>query len=580
MNLKKLLLVLIFVPGALQTMEPEEIVGVKRKRVETEAEPEKVQKKAPFDDRPHVSLSVYKKLTGVEDYATPATILGLRQGSSKDEIRQAFKALAVKWHPDKNTDPEANDAFKLIIWAAQKEEEIAQTSAFEEVIPEEVKILIFSNLASAGTFEQAIKNIHSAARVNTAWQRLISDPKLTDYLIDQLAKNFKVPDYWAAIRLDTPGSLEWLKLKLPSNLKTPEAAIQLTDQFLAKFELLAIPHFDFDQKLVIILMLAWIFPEVSSRLINYRSPRTGNTFLYQISYLKGAHLIYVLLKKGADPNIKNNNGETALMVADLPSLEVLLAYGANPNLKDEHGNTALSKAIRLHSISPIQINKIKILLAKGADPNITLDTGLTPLMATIIGHGDDILELVRSLINHGAKLNLQDRGGRTALIHAIEHNRLGIAKLLLESGANPNLQTYYGETALSSNTKNTFEIAQLLLAHGVNPNIQNDSGKTLLMVVAPLIKNIDLVKLLLEKGANPNLQDKQGQTALMAAATFKKNVNTVKLLLAHGADPNIKDVNGHTALTIARQKNNTVAAKIIEDHMNSDEIEHWFDDLK
>ena len=46
MNLKKILLILIFVPGALQTMEPEEIVGVKRKRVETEAEPEKVQKKA------------------------------------------------------------------------------------------------------------------------------------------------------------------------------------------------------------------------------------------------------------------------------------------------------------------------------------------------------------------------------------------------------------------------------------------------------------------------------------------------------------------------------------------------------
>ena len=41
-------------------------------------------------------------------------ILGVKQGASDDEIKKAYKKHAIKLHPDKNTAPQANEAFKKV----------------------------------------------------------------------------------------------------------------------------------------------------------------------------------------------------------------------------------------------------------------------------------------------------------------------------------------------------------------------------------------------------------------------------------------------------------------------------------
>ena len=45
--------------------------------------------------------------------------LGLKMNATQDEIRSAYKRLAVKYHPDKNTDPDAEEKFKKISEAYQ-----------------------------------------------------------------------------------------------------------------------------------------------------------------------------------------------------------------------------------------------------------------------------------------------------------------------------------------------------------------------------------------------------------------------------------------------------------------------------
>jgi len=88
--------------------------------------------------------------------------------------------------------------------------------------------------------------------------------------------------------------------------------------------------------------------------------------------VSGGHTIIIkaLLMRGALVNIANKFGVTSLMIAVCRSVDivrVLLKYGADPNLQDQNGETALIKAVQSRDLA-----LVSLLLEHGAAIN-TLD---------------------------------------------------------------------------------------------------------------------------------------------------------------------------------------------------------------
>ena len=113
---------------------------------------------------------------------------------------------------------------------------------------------------------------------------------------------------------------------------------------------------------------------------------------------------------------------------------------------------------------------------------------------------------------------------------------VGVARLLLDAGADRNLANSNGDTALKlASVGGHVGVARLLLDDG--PYIVNSYGDTTLMA-ASATGHVEVAPLL------------YGDTALMAASA-KGNVEVARLLLDAGADSNLANSHGRTALNLA-----------------------------
>jgi ankyrin repeat protein/tetratricopeptide (TPR) repeat protein len=146
--------------------------------------------------------------------------------------------------------------------------------------------------------------------------------------------------------------------------------------------------------------------------------------------------------------------------------KILLEHKADPN-HAEKGYPALNHALRARRDSRL----IALLLDHGADPNLRDIDDYLPLFWS---HDPEISRL---LIAHKADVNGCLKSGYTALMSAVTDTNC--LKVLLENGANPDLQETNGNTALHWAVENSQPIATaLLLEAKANPNIQNSQGYT------------------------------------------------------------------------------------------------------
>ncbi|XP_046452784.1 putative ankyrin repeat protein RF_0381 [Daphnia pulex] len=156
-----------------------------------------------------------------------------------------------------------------------------------------------------------------------------------------------------------------------------------------------------------------------------------------------------LIQKGADPNIANKRGNTALHFAALyaKTIETITLILENKqvdiNHRDELGRTALHYAIEKKNVE-----MARYLLEKGADPTIRNNEGNNSFhLAAQYLADTDVLNL---MLQNEKKIEIDGRNktGRTALYFAMTASNVTVARFLLARGADPNGVDEKGVTPL------------------------------------------------------------------------------------------------------------------------------------
>jgi ankyrin repeat protein len=237
----------------------------------------------------------------------------------------------------------------------------------------------------------------------------------------------------------------------------------------------------------------------------------------------------------------------------------LVERGANPDTRDPDGNTAL-----LIALANEHYDLAALLLEAGADPNVPDRTGMNALYAAVdrvtaepdfgrppVPRLDvhDALDLVRLTIAHGADPNARLTDATLARHHGFPDRSLG-------AGATPLMRAAQGRD---------LEAVRILLDAGSLVEALKDDGSNVLHVIASARAapgdaaeaiERDLLDLLLGAGAEIEALDTNGQSPMHRAAR-SGNANLIDLLFERGAQLDVADGEGRTPFDLVAMPGRT-----------------------
>ncbi len=336
----------------------------------------------------------------------------------------------------------------------------------------------------------------------------------------------------------------------------------------------------------------------------------GMTALMLVARTGNVEAAKLLVDRGATIDARESfGGQTALMWASArrhpEMIDFLVANGADvdarsavrdyqrhiqaegrPKSLDTGGFTPLLYAARENCRACVEV-----LLEHGADIDLPDPDGVSPLHVAVMNANWD---LAKDLIEAGADVDQWDiygeaplftavgqrsrtDGGRASIDPPNETDGLAIVRMLLERGADPNMQLFFRPANVrgSTNTRgstpliraaanNDMEVVKLLLEHGADATLYMADRQTPIHAALAGRANekdaIEMIKLFHDAGTDVNvvalvvhMEEVRGGSALHYAVR-KRYKDVIRLLASYGIDMNLKDQDGLTALDYTQSR--------------------------
>lgn len=316
------------------------------------------------------------------------------------------------------------------------------------------------------------------------------------------------------------------------------------------------------------------YADVVERLIDRGAvidrPRAGRgtTPLYVASSVGALACVRVLLKHGADVNKASSSGSVPLMVAvqngHINVVEELVNTGeVDIDGQNEEGATPLIIAA---SNGHVELTRLLVESGVALDTRTALNGGNTALSIAIAKGYEST---VRVLLDGGANPDVSCHGTSTTsqstpLIEAVRSNETEIARMLIDAGAEVELEDSSGNSPInkwvSISASDDYSMSQLLLDRGANINLASN-GNTPFFNACKLGR-VAMIEYLMERGGDIHQANTDGETPLYVAA-HRGYLNVSMMLVDRGAKLDVTTHNGRTPLHACAECGRTDVLKLL-----------------
>ncbi|KAG7419594.1 Ankyrin repeat domain-containing protein 50 [Fusarium oxysporum f. sp. rapae] len=276
----------------------------------------------------------------------------------------------------------------------------------------------------------------------------------------------------------------------------------------------------------------------------------SRTALIEAASVGNLALVKTLLGKGAKVDLSDRTGQTALMEASKLGhariVKLLLENQCNVDHQDHEYDTALMKAcIDDHA------DVIELLLAADAQLDI-----IGRKRKTALDHGGRYCgeDSIKRLLRHSTDPNIRDQHSGTVLISASNCKRPDIVSLILEDAELKPTSNFINLALSEACSDSNEKVVRLLIDHGANPNMNLKARRQFTLLSNAIYFGDDAAVLtLLEAGIDIETEDGDGKAPIHAAAA-RGTKTMVQSLIERGVSVNRRSSAGLFPLDYAMRR--------------------------